>query len=80
MAGGFLTRIIHRSRGASLALRYHSVFASLTNTESIRSVTENTVITNNCAIHPLSGELSRLKLQTGYFSSDNPAFWIHTVS
>jgi len=55
-----LVRIIHRSRGASLALRYHSAFASLTNTASIRSVAENTVITNICAIHPLSGELSRL--------------------
>jgi len=62
-----LARIIHHSRGASLALRYHSAFASLTNTTSIRSVTENTVITNTCAIHPLSGELSRLARITSYY-------------
>ena len=57
-----LVRIIHHSRGASLGLRYHSAFASLTNTGSIRSVTEITVITNTFAIHSLSGELSRLEL------------------
>ena len=58
-----LVRIIHHSRGASLTLRYHSAFASLTNTGGIRSVAENTVITNTVAIHSLSGELSRLGLR-----------------
>ena len=43
---GALVRIIHHSRGTSLGIRYHSTFASLTNTGSISSVTENTVITN----------------------------------
>jgi len=57
-----LARIIHHSRGASLGIRYHSAFASLTNTTSIRSVTENAVITNTVAIHALSGELSRLEI------------------
>jgi len=55
-----LARIIHHYRGASLGIHHHSVFVSLTNTTSIRSVTENTVITNPCAIRSLSGELSRL--------------------
>jgi len=57
-----LTRIIHRSRGASLGIRHHSTFASLTNTGSIRSRTESTVITTTFAIHSLSGELSRLNM------------------
>jgi len=55
-----LARIIHRSRGASLAIRHHSAFASLTNTTSIRSVAETAVITTTFAIHSLRGELSRL--------------------
>jgi len=54
-----LTRIIHHTRGASLGSRHHSAFASLTNTTSIRSVTENAVITTTVAIRSLSGELSR---------------------
>jgi len=53
-------RIIHHPRGASLAIRCHSAFASLTNTESIRSVVKNTEIANSFTIHPLSGELSRI--------------------
>jgi len=55
-----LARTIHRSRGASLGIHHHRTFASLTNTGSIRSVTESTVITATVAIHSLSGELSRL--------------------
>jgi len=39
---------------------YHSAFAFLTNTASIRLVAENTVMTNSCTIHPFSGESSRL--------------------
>lgn len=57
-------RIIHYSRGASLALRYHSAFVSLANIGSIRSVAESTVITvitNSCAIQSLCGELSLLR-------------------
>jgi len=55
-----IARIIHRSRGASLCLRHHSTFASFTNTESIRSVTKSTVMSNPYAIHSLSGKLSRI--------------------
>jgi len=55
-----LARIIHPSCGASLGIRHHGAFASLTNTTSIRSVTENAVITTTVAIRSLSGELSRL--------------------
>jgi len=63
------TRIVHHSCGASLGIRYHSTFASLTNTESIRSVTESTVISNTVAIHSLSGELSRLAESSDVFPS-----------
>jgi len=55
-----LARIIHRYRGASPGSRYHSAFASLTNTTSIRSITKSTVILNLYAIGSLSGESSRL--------------------
>ena len=59
-----LTRIIHRSRGASLGIPHRSTFASLTNTGSIRSETESTVITTTFAIHSRSGELSRIRTQS----------------
>jgi len=64
IAANSLARIIHHSRGASLGIRHHSVFASLTNTTSIRSVTETAVITTTFAIRSLRGELSRL---AGFF-------------
>ena len=55
-------RIIRHFRSASFALRYHSTFALFTDSGSIRSVGENTAITNAVAIHWLSGELSRFAL------------------
>jgi len=58
--GLLLVRMIHHSRGASLGIRHHSAFASLANTASIRSVTENAAITTTLAIRSFSGELSRL--------------------
>jgi len=61
-----LIRIIYHSRDVSLGIRHHSAFVSLTNTETIRSVTENTVITTTFAIRSYSGELSRLsRLERG---------------
>jgi hypothetical protein len=42
-----LARIVHPTRGASLTLRCHNVSFFLTNTESIRSITENSVIANS---------------------------------
>lgn len=57
---GYLIRIIHLYRGASLGIRHHRADFFLTNTGSIRAVTEYIVITNPYAIHWLSGELSRL--------------------
>lgn len=56
-----LARIIQHTRGASLSLSYNIALASLTSTERIRSVTKSSVTSNLCAIHSLSGELSRLE-------------------
>ena len=55
-----LAWIIHHIRSAWLGIPHYSAFASLTNTESIRSVIENAVMTTTVAIRSLSGELSRV--------------------
>jgi len=68
-----LARIIHHQRGASLGSRHHNAFASLTNTTSIRSVTENAVITTTFTIRSLSGELSRLR---GFLKGKFGIIWI----
>lgn len=61
-----VVRTIYHIRSASHIIRHRSVFASLTNTRSIRSTTENTVIKNNGVFHPVSGKLSRLTVAAIY--------------
>jgi len=71
--GASLARIIHHCRGASLCIRHHSTFASFANTGSIHSITKSTVMSNPYAIRSLSGELSRLGVRRhrSFFSLAN---------